>query len=149
MESEFYILINNRAVTSGYYPYYFELEKLPNYESALNYYKANVIIGEETIVELKPIVITNNENLYLQYRHILSEKEFKLFCSDNLSGYKCVEEQVGVEIFEHFTNIKNGKYSRAYQSITHELWNEYKTGNSYEIEINNGWKTSNQKTFYL
>jgi hypothetical protein len=144
METEFYVLLNNRAVESGYYPYYFELQKLPNYDTALQYYKENVtIFGEDTIVDLKPILITNNQNLYRQYRHILSENEFKLFCADSLLGYKCVEEYIGVEIFSHFTNIKNGEYNRAYQSISHEVWDEDKTGNSYEIESNNGWKTSN------
>lgn len=101
MDNEFFILFNDKAEHSLNYPYDIELEKLLNYDIALLYYKENILDDWDNVVDLKPLVITSKRNLYLQYRHILSENEFKLFCNDMLPGYKGITGVYGVEVFHH------------------------------------------------
>lgn len=79
MEVPFFISFIDKADRSLNYPYDIELERLSNYDIALHFYKENVFDEWDNIRQLKPIIITSDENLYLQYRHILSEKNSNSF----------------------------------------------------------------------
>ena len=144
MDNEFFILFNDKAEHSLNYPYHIELEKLLNYSTALLYYKKNILDDWDNVIDLKPIIITSNKNLCLQHRHVLSENEFKSFCDDTLPGYKGISGIYEIQVFQHFVNIKNGVYTRAYQSRKHDVWHEDKTGNLYEFQTDEGWTTSNE-----
>jgi len=144
MENEYFFSYEDLAVPSGF-DYNIRLQRLSNYEIALKYYTREVNNFDGEIVELRPIILTNNKNLYLQYRHVLNEADFYLFCSNKLSGYNgIVREDYGGEAFQHFLNIKSGKYNFAYQYRKFNFWDEPQTGNSYEYLDDEGWIMSNQ-----
>jgi hypothetical protein len=143
MEKEYFFSYEDWAVSSGF-DYSIRLQKLSTYEVALKYYDREVKNDAE-IVDLRPIILTNNKNLYLQYRHVLNENDFYLFCCNKLYGYNGINrEDYGRATFQHFLNLKIGKYNFSYQYRKFDVWNERETGNSYEYLDDEGWKTSDQ-----
>ena len=144
MKNHYYVLYTDLAVPSGF-DYNIQLQKLLDFEVALQYYDREVLSFNGQIIEPKPIILTNIQNLFRKFKHMLCEGEFRMFCLDKLPFYHGIENEVlGNETLQHFTNIINKEYNFARQFRRSDVWHEEKTGNSYEYIDEEGWKTSDQ-----
>lgn len=142
MDREFYITFHNHNQDVSNNPDYMYIERLISSKEAVLYYNNNVLSDFNNVIEPQPILITNNRNLYRQFRHVFNEKEFKLYCEDKLPSYSGITGIHGQEAFVHFLNIKEGVYDIAYQTRSTERWDDSQSGNSYNYTTNQRWETS-------
>jgi len=134
MKYFYYISILDKAPYTENYPHDYVIEKIKSYTLA------NFLIEDDFSDLFKynneydpfiqtPRIVTNDPRLYLKYRCVLSEEEFKKNVFNN-------------EIIQHVGNIISGKYNKAFMVRKYENWID-ENGYSREWVQDAGWKTDN------
>ena len=104
------------------------LERFDSLEIATYYIEGELV---EWLKSKDPLLITNDERLYLKFRHAYSFEEFKKFCK---------ELPEGESILNAFEQLCQGAGNSAYKSYSTERWTDEDTGQTYSLDYDNGWK---------
>lgn len=147
---------------SGNYPNDIRLKKILDFESAIEFIEQEYNVLSDFPIDSKkwnePILITNDNLLYLKYKNVFNSDEFKSFCIDSSLFGNQIEKlplknrviayqsnltgKYGQETFEHFLKIKENFYKEAYMYKRYRSsFADENTGAEYEYDEEYGWKT--------
>lgn len=159
----YYITYIDKAKQSGKYPTDITLGVLDNFEIAEKYilncfserlqqYFGNDLENEngDFLVDIHPILITNDPSLYLLYKGVFQPHDFKYFCRvyehyQALQPYEKRKVEKGrgtLEAYCFFEKLVKKEGKCAYQFIKTEQWHD-ESGNSRYAEVDSDWVITN------